>query len=231
MDDPIATALRHAQAELRQVVATNKGRKSRLISIARDRLGYQEYLELRDSIDKNITSRFTKLQKKDNPKLNKKKKKISDGSDSGSIGGGGGGGMVNGIGMNGAIGGSFSGFAPCPAAMGFNQDDGQNLLLNDQLKHLMETRRQWVDQVGAVFEEKERECPGRIWGLPKESIYKGLEEDVQRLLLDPGPVHVVRDEDILRNGFGGKGVVPGKAKVKGKERAGTHSLGDEMDVC
>ncbi len=227
MDDPIATALRHAQAELRQVVAANKARKTQLISIARDRLGYQEYLELRDSIDKNITTLFSKLQKKDNPKLNKKKKKISDGSDSGSAGGGGVGASVNGA--NG-IGGSFSTLAPCPAMMGFNQDENQSLLLNDQLKHLMETRKQWVGQVGAVFEEKERECPGRIWGLPKESIYKSLEEDVQRLLIDPGPMDVVRDEDILRSGIGGNGVVPGKAKVKGKERTGTHSLGDEMDL-
>lgn len=220
MDDPIATALRHAQEELRQIVAINKARKARLIAIARDRLGYQEYLELRDSIDKNITTLFSKLQKKDTPKLNKKKKKMGEGSDSGSIAG------TNSNGAN-ITGGMLATLAPSPAAIGFNQDDDQRLLLNDQLKHLVETRRQWVDTVGAVFEQKERENPGRIWGLPKESVYKGIEEDVKRLLVDPGPVNVVRDEDILGNGTG---VVPGKAKVKGKERAGTHGLGDEMDI-
>ena len=57
------------------VVATNQARKERLAAIARDRLGYQEYLELRDAIDKNITTLFSKLQKKDVPKLSKKKKK------------------------------------------------------------------------------------------------------------------------------------------------------------
>lgn len=221
VDDPIATALRQAQAELRQVVATNKARKARLISIARDRLGYQEYLDLRDSIDKNISSLFTKLQKKDMPKLSKKKRKV-DGSESGGAGNG-----VNGTG-NGAL---LSNLAPSPAAVGFNQDDDQHLLVNDQLKHLVETRRQWVDTIGSVFEQKERENPGRIWGLPKESVYQGIEKDVQRLLVDPGPLMVVRDEDILRNGIGAGGVIPGKAKVKGKERASTHSLGgDEMDL-
>ncbi|KAF8188949.1 histone acetyltransferases subunit 3-domain-containing protein, partial [Pholiota molesta] len=69
LDDPIATALREAQRELRKVVATNKARKPRLVDIARDRLGYQDYLELRDSIDKKITNLYTKLQKKDTPKL------------------------------------------------------------------------------------------------------------------------------------------------------------------
>ena len=73
MDDPIATALREAQRELRKVAATNKARKARLVSIACDRLGYQEYLEVRDSIDRNITTLYHKLQRKDVPKVSKKK--------------------------------------------------------------------------------------------------------------------------------------------------------------
>jgi transcriptional adapter 3 len=195
------------------------------VAIARDRLGYHEYLELRDSIDKNTIALFSKLQKKDTPKLSKKKRK-AEGTESGN---GGNSGSTNGIGNgNGSM---LSTLAPCPAAIGFNQDEDQRLLPNDQLKHLVETRRQWVDTVGTVFEQKERECPGRIWGLPKESVYKGTEEEMQRLLVDPGPLNVVRDEDIMRNGIGPGGLVPGKAKVKGKERAGTHSLGgDEMDL-
>ena len=54
VDDPIASALRQSQEELRRVLATNKGRKQRLVEIARDRLAYQEYMEARDSLDKNI---------------------------------------------------------------------------------------------------------------------------------------------------------------------------------
>lgn len=162
MDDPIATAIRHAQRELRTVVATNKARKEQLVSVARDRLGYQEYLELRDSIDKNITNTYTKLQKKDVPKNGKKKKKPVDLS-------------VEGNGVLGVPG-------PCPAALGLNPDEENRLHISDQLKQLVETRRQWVDTVGAVFEEKQREHPGRIWGFPPESVYAGVDEEVQTAL-------------------------------------------------
>lgn len=158
MDDPIATALRHAQRELRTIVATNKARKERLAAIARDRLGYQEYLDLRESIDKNITSAYSKLQKKDAPKLAKKKKK--------------------GIDVNGNI--TLNVPAPHPAALGMSMDEDFSCLVSDHLRQLVDTRRQWVDTVGGVFEEKQQEHPGRIWGLPKESIYKGIEEDVRR---------------------------------------------------
>ena len=74
MDDPIASALRQAQRELRAVVATNKARKARLLAIAKDRLGYQEYVEAREALDKNILALYSKLQKKDGPKVSKKKK-------------------------------------------------------------------------------------------------------------------------------------------------------------
>jgi transcriptional adapter 3 len=175
VDDPIATALRHAQRELRTVVAKNKARKARLASIARDRLGYQEYLDLRDSIDKNIWSTYTKLQRKDLPKLGKKKKKVADANGNAS----------------GSVPPSVTAVpAPSPAAVGFIVDDECRLSLSESLKQLMETRRQWVDVVGGVFEEKQRENPGRIWGLPKKSIYEGIEEEVKReversMLVDP----------------------------------------------
>jgi transcriptional adapter 3 len=173
VDDPIATALRHAQRELRTVTATNKARKARLAGIARDRLGYQEYLELRDSIDKNLWTTYTKLQKKDVPKLGKKKKKIAD---------------VNGN-ANGSVSGGGGLPAPSPAALGFITDDECKLSLADSLKQLVETRRQWVDVVGGVFEGKQKENPGRIWGLSNESVYDGIEEDikleVERSMLAP----------------------------------------------
>jgi len=195
VDDPIATALRHAQRELRTVVAKNKARKAQLASIARDRLGYQEYLDLRDSIDKNIWSTYTKLQKKDLPKLGKKKKKVADanGNASGSV-------PPNGTAVP----------APSPAAVGFIVDDECKLSLSESLKQLMETRRQWVDVVGGVFEEKQRENPGRIWGLPKKSIYEGIEEEVKReversMLVDPSTDFDPRTND----NHNGKGTARG----------------------
>lgn len=159
MDDPIATALRHAQSELRAVVAINKARKERLASVAKDRLGYQEYLELRDSLDKSITSLYSKLQKKDAPKLGKKKKKTPE--------------------VNGSVSGGGTSVElpkPPPSALGLGPDDDLHLVVPDQLKQLVETRQHWVTMVGGVFDEKERTYPGRIWGLPQKSIYEGLEE-------------------------------------------------------
>ena len=170
MDDPIATALREAQRELRKVVATNKARKTRLISIACDRLGYQEYLEVRDSIDKNITALYHKLQRKDVPKVLKKKKKTLQG-----LAGGAGAGEDTGPGL----------LPQCPAALGLMQDDENHLSVNEQLKQLVETRRQWVDSVGAVFDAKEREIPGRLYGLPKRSVFEGIEEELQAMLAAP----------------------------------------------
>ncbi|KAH0584613.1 hypothetical protein H2248_010146 [Termitomyces sp. 'cryptogamus'] len=176
VDDPIATALRQAQRELRRVVATNKARKERLVSIARDRLGYQEYIELRDSLDKNISNLYAKLQRKDAPKAIKKKKQKSgdahshnSSSSNGGAGAGGGADETNGVSVPG----------PCPAALGFHTDDEMKLRVSEQLMQLVETRRQWVDTVGAVFEAKEREQPGRIWGFPRESVYVGIDEAVR----------------------------------------------------
>ncbi|KAH7928155.1 hypothetical protein BV22DRAFT_1030975 [Leucogyrophana mollusca] len=163
VDDPIATALRQAQRELRAVVSMNKARKQQLAGIARDRLGYQEYLDLRDSLDKNISAAYAKLQKKDGPKLQKKRKKGVE---------------VNGNGNGSATGSGVP--EPSPAALGLGPDNDYWLVVPDQLKQLVETRRQWVTTVGGVFEEKEREHPGRIWGLPKTSVFAGLEEAVKR---------------------------------------------------
>ncbi|KAF8955561.1 histone acetyltransferases subunit 3-domain-containing protein [Flammula alnicola] len=183
VDDPIATALREAQRELRKVVATNKARKTRLAAIARDRLGYQEYLELRDSIDKNITTLYAKLQKKDTPKLSKKKKKPLQGAAAAAAAAA----AANAAKGSAAPEDPPSTLAPCPAALGLMPDEDNRLTVNEQLKQLIETRRQWVDTVGSIFDEKEMENPGRIYGLPKESIYFGIDEEVQAVLAAQAP--------------------------------------------
>ncbi|KAI6009576.1 histone acetyltransferases subunit 3-domain-containing protein [Pisolithus orientalis] len=149
VDDPIATALRHAQQELREVVAMNKARRERLVAIAKDRLAYQEFLDARDSLDKVILATYTKLQKKDAPKLGKKKKRGPESNGSTS---------------------TVDIPKPPPSALGLGPDDDLSF----------KTRAQWVSSVGSIFEEKERECPGRIWNLPKKSIYEGLEEVVRQ---------------------------------------------------
>ena len=172
MDDPISTALRTVQRQLREVAALNKARRQRLAAIARDRIAYQEYVDAREAIDKNITAAYAKLQKKDGPKAPKKNKKKGD------SGGNGGGGM-NGSGANGA-GGMMP--LPNPAALGLGPDEDMKLVVPESLRQLVELRSQWVDVVGGAYEDEESQNPGRIRGIPPRSIYEGIEEDVRREL-------------------------------------------------
>ena len=216
VDDPIASALRDAQRELRHVVATNKVRKARLSAIARDRLGYQEYIELRDSIDKNITTLYAKLQKKDTPKLSKKKKKPLQGAAAAAA-------------ANAAANAAkstgvpedvpLSSLAPCPAALGLTPDEDNHLTVNEQLKQLVETRRQWVDTVGTIFDEKELENPGRIYGLPKESIYLGVEEEVRALLMGQASNAPVPNHSAM-NGVTSAGATTPAVGVNGAHNVG-----------
>ncbi|KAI9453740.1 histone acetyltransferases subunit 3-domain-containing protein [Russula earlei] len=163
VDDPIATALRQAQRELRAVIATNKARKTRLLAIAKDRLGYQEYVEAREALDRNILGLYTKLQKKDGPKVSKKKKAKSE---------------VNGTAPAPA---STPPIGAWPSAAGLGPDDENTLRVPDVLAQLIATRRQWVDGVGDVFDAIEREQPGRIYGLPERSIYEDIDADIDTL--------------------------------------------------
>lgn len=55
--------------------------------------------------------------------------------------------------------------------------------MTDQLRQLVETRRQWVDTVGGVFDQKQAERPGLMWGFPESSVYEGVDEEVQAMLL------------------------------------------------
>lgn len=196
VDDPIATALRQAQQRLRVTVATNKARKARLVNIVRDRLGYQEYADMRHALDRNIANLYNKLQKKDAPKVSKKKRAKSE------LAG------ANGDGKAPAV------IPPSPAALGLGQDDRAVLNVPEQLMHLVKTRRQWVDQIGRVFEEKERERKGSIIGVPErdKSVFAGVVDEVraelERAKLLP---HVLR-ESALKDTKG-----KGKAGVAGSE--------------
>jgi transcriptional adapter 3 len=202
VDDPIATALRQAQHELREVVATNKARKARLLAIAKDRLGYQEYVEAREALDKNILALYTKLQKKDGPKVSKKKKTKNE---------------TNGTAP------APSGTPPIgawPSAAGLGPDDENTLRVPEALVQLVATRRQWVDSVGDVFDAMEREQPGRIYGLPERSVYEGLEADVATLLDRTGE----GDDAGAGAGTGMNTGRPSAGADKGKGRAATEAM-------
>ncbi|KAJ7272802.1 histone acetyltransferases subunit 3-domain-containing protein [Mycena rebaudengoi] len=232
VDDPIATALRHAQRELRTVVATNKARKARLAGIARDRLGYQEYVELRDSIDRNIMNTYAKLQKKGEPKAKKSASKLKGGSMS-----------AKGTPVPDAGAGANGGVAPppvpppCPAALGLGPDTDNKLVVSEQLRTLVATRREWVDKVGGLFEAKQKERPGSMWGFPVSktaegagamipapptkgggSVFEGVDEEVRAMLLlgERGQQGAGDEERTTMTGNSSKG--------KGRDQ------GDKMDV-
>jgi transcriptional adapter 3 len=167
VDDPIASALRQAQRELRAVVASNKARKARLLAVAKDRLGYQEYVEAREALDKNILALYSKLQKKDGPKVSKKKKGKSE---------------ANGSAPPVPAPSSTPTLGTWPASVGLGPDEENDLRVPEALAQLVTTRRQWVDGIGGMFDALEREQPGRVYGLPERSIYEGLDADVDALL-------------------------------------------------
>lgn len=196
IDDPISTALRQAQRQLRAVTAENKCRRARLTEAARDRLAYQEYVDTREALDKNIASAYAKLQKKEGPKASKKKKKGGDvrgerereREREASAGLNGVNGMVNGIGGGGGPGGAGVNAGPVvvplpnPASLGLGPDEDNTLTVPETLKGLVETRRQWVDVIGGSFEEMERETSGRVRGVPARSVFEGVEEEVRGIL-------------------------------------------------
>ncbi|KZV72476.1 hypothetical protein PENSPDRAFT_649751 [Peniophora sp. CONT] len=195
IDDPIATALRHAQEELREVSATNKARKARLVNIAKDRLGYQEYLELRDTLDQNIMALYHRLQRKDSPR-NAKKKSHKKGAAAAAA-------------AEEKLATSAQALGMWPCALGLGPNEENELIVAKELQGMMDTRRQWIENVGAIFEEKEADQPERIYGLPERSVYEGIEEEVASLL--------ARKEEPRYNGIG---------NGKGKARAGPN----EMDI-
>lgn len=206
--------MRHAQQELRTVLETNKARKERLAAIARDRLGYQEYLEARDALDKNITNLYAKLQRKDVPKLSKKKKKPLAGAAAASAAAAAAAAATAEAELNG-----ITIPAPCPAAVGLTPDEDNRLTVTDQLKNYVETRKQWVEEIGSVFDDLQRANPGRIWGFPTQSVYEGLDEEVKERLLK---------ESLSTDGGNAVKTTQDVGNGKGKGRAKDDS--DAMDV-
>ncbi|KAF7323487.1 hypothetical protein HMN09_00129900 [Mycena chlorophos] len=173
VDDPIATALRFAQRELRQVIARNKFRKKRLLEIAQQRIGYQEYLDNRDILDRNIQLAYTKAQKKNEPKPQKKPKKGSKLGDA----------SASGTPVPGAGDPAVPVVPPCPAALGLGPDEDNLLVVPEGLRNLVDTRRGFVDVVEASLRDAQAERPGLFYGLPEKSIYEGMEEEVNAMLL------------------------------------------------
>ncbi|KAI8052410.1 histone acetyltransferases subunit 3-domain-containing protein [Syncephalis plumigaleata] len=80
-DDEICGELRALQRELREVEAANTQRKRKLISIVHDYLGYQEYQQILDELDRHVEQSFARrhrVKKTKRKKLGGPKAGLSD---------------------------------------------------------------------------------------------------------------------------------------------------------
>ncbi|KAG8853360.1 Transcriptional regulator [Tulasnella sp. 330] len=84
LDDDITSTLRRCQSVLRHQRSINVARKDRLLSIARDRLAYQDYLNTLDGVEKGIIAGYTKMLKAYAPKKKKDKDKDKNGNGPGT---------------------------------------------------------------------------------------------------------------------------------------------------
>lgn len=131
-------------------------------AIAQERVAYQEYVETREMIDRNITSIYSRLQKRDTTKSASAKKRKRPGSAA----------MME---------EEKKEKPQAPAALGLGPDPSGKLVVTEQLKQNVDLRRNWVDKVGSTMRKIQEEHPGRCWGLPPKSIYENLEEEIRLL--------------------------------------------------
>ncbi|EJD48665.1 hypothetical protein AURDEDRAFT_183243 [Auricularia subglabra TFB-10046 SS5] len=158
-DDQIVSELRTCQRLLRDQMAINQARKARLLEIMQDRVAYQEFLDSKESIERNVLAAFAKLQKpakSATANTSKKKKSASAARDEGPL--------------------------PHPAVAGLGLTADGTLVVPDALKKLVDVRGDFVRAFGAALEQREREAPGSVYGLPTSSVYAGLD-----LPKDPDP--------------------------------------------
>jgi len=125
-DDEICQELRRLQKQLRQQSLENTARKLMLEKKVEEQLAYQEYANILEDLDKQVSDAFNKRTKS----IKAKKKR--------SIGGAGGGSSA------GAQGGGFAGKSIEKPGIG------------DGAKAIIERRRRWVEKVGPVFRPIER---------------------------------------------------------------------------
>ena len=64
---------------------------------------------------------------------------------------------------------------PHPAVAGLTLSVDGHLHVPQQLKKLVDTRNEWVQEIGEAIEKREKEAPGTFYGLPRSSVYESLD--------------------------------------------------------
>lgn len=137
----------------------NEARKRRLLAVAEMRLSFADYEDIKEGMERNISNMFSKLGNAGAPKVTKKKKKEKE--------------KVAAAAAVNAATGEPAGIS----GLGLVGMDG-NLQIPPEIFEPVTILRRWKGAVGAKFEEIERENPGLVWGMPRKSIYEGLEEEI-----------------------------------------------------
>ncbi|EJU05837.1 hypothetical protein DACRYDRAFT_113871 [Dacryopinax primogenitus] len=173
-DDSILAELRQCQKLLKDQMALNAARKYRLLKRCEDRLAYQDYVHQLERMDEQILSEWQKLSKKTTADAKKgnssghtRQPSTSSVSKTKPTG-------TNGISKARSQSVSQSPVDPRSTSAAPGEGQSKRPLVPPELLHVVRIRQRLVDELGTVFEQGERECPGRFWGLPEESLYKGI---------------------------------------------------------
>ncbi|OAA62662.1 transcriptional regulator [Niveomyces insectorum RCEF 264] len=131
-DDEIAARLRRLQTALREQVLVNGARKARLAELVKERMAYQEYQTILEDLDGQVQAAYLKRTRT----MGKTKKGKRPGAGAAGAGGAGGG--------AGAAGGAGAGAGGAGTAR-----PG----IGDLTRTLMERRKRWIENIGAVFDD------------------------------------------------------------------------------
>lgn len=137
------------------------------MGVAELRLSYADYDEVKEGMERNIANMFSRLGSAGAPKVTKKKKKEKEKVAAAAA--------VN----------PSTGEPAGISGLGLVGMDGY-LQIPNEIYEPVSVLRQWKAQIGTKFELLEKESPGLIKGLPKKSIYEGLEEEIAALRREGG---------------------------------------------
>jgi transcriptional adapter 3 len=143
----------------------NNMRKKRLLEIAKIRIAYHEYEAIKEGIENNIAAAFSRIGKSGAIKTPKKNKKAKDRIASALV-----------------VDPGSGGPAGIPG-LGIFAMDG-TVEVPDDIKEMIHSLEMWKEHVGQAFEQKQKERPGLVWGLPETSIYEGLDKDIEAAELE-----------------------------------------------
>jgi len=164
-------------------------RKKRLLEIAKVRIAYHEYEAIKEGIENNIAAAFSRIGKSGASKTPKKNKKTKDRIASSLV-----------------VDPGNGGPAGIPG-LGIFAMDG-TVEVPDDIKEMLHTLEMWKEDVGKAFEQRQKEQPGLVWGLPPTSIYEGLDQDIKAAELEEEREQKVNTQVLAPHSPNLGGVVP-----------------------